>query len=253
MIRQLLYIISILLVLSSVSCVRPLYRPEIVHDPMLTAAGDFSGTASLMMFDAAGAPSFDIGLGVAPVEGLGIKASVRNRFRTSTYTNNQGVSDGRTRQNGVTIEGGLGYFSKMSSGNVFAIYGNFGYGQNRYRDFDATSNVTYDYFNARNISFSVQPSFVMVKPKVRMAVGIRCGFYQYYDIEARPSSQEYSYMADEGILYFIPEPYYNIAVGKGPIKFFGQYGFSFVPSHLTSSGTIFHNKLAIGLQVSVGK
>jgi hypothetical protein len=253
MIRQLFYAASFLTVACAASCVRPLYRPEIVHDAMLAKGGEFSGTASVMMLDAAGSPSFDIGLGVAPFEGFGIKASLRNRVKGSSYSNNQGVANGRTSMTGVTAEGGLGYFSTIGAGRVFSIYGNFSYAQNRYRDFDAGSNIIYEYFNAKNLSFSVQPSLLIVKPKVRMALGLRCGFYQYYDIDAPQGSQEYRYRNEEGVFYFIPEPYYNIAVGGGPVKFFGQYGFAFVPSHLTSSGTIFHNKLAIGIHLALGR
>lgn len=230
------------------SCAKPLYRPEVIHDPMITEKGEFSGTGSILVLAPYGAPSYDIGVGYSPVNRFALKAAFRARSNSDRYTSNS--NEYRRIRNGNTFEAGLGYYAPIDENKFFTVYANAMFGKNKYHDYNTNGNVTDELLDYNYVSFGIQPAAVFVNRRSKMAIGLRAGVYQYQINEMfNVSGSTTDYKVVEGKMYPVVEPYYNIEVGGKNIRFFGQVGFSIVPAELSTESDIFYPKLSIGINV----
>ncbi|RQO30858.1 hypothetical protein DBR32_09070 [Taibaiella sp. KBW10] len=234
------------------SCYRPLYRAEIVHDPMLSQQGEFTANASILAVGVYNFPSFDLGLGYSPVKNIGIKASLRNRvFGTSGSFDND---DYRRRMYGTTLEGGIGYYNRYGSNGLFSVYANVASGYNKDRSYYISNGNTRNQLNSKFWAFSIQPAVGMVKNKISMMGGVKVGVYKFFDIssfDAYYTQQEYNNIAKN--YYPIIEPYYIFEVGPRNVKFNFQAGFALAPGGPDKDENFFTPKLSLGITARFGK
>lgn len=232
------------------SCSKPLYRPESVHDPMIAGKNEFAASGSVLIMAPYGFPSFDFGLGYSPVNRLAIKAAIRARSKADLYTTNS--DDYRKTLNGTTVEGGLGYYAPIDDNMFFTVYANLMWGHNQYHDYRVSDRHTDELLEYNYKAFGIQPAVVFVKQRARMSTGIRASLYQYDIRQAINTVTPDYYKVKEGKLYPVVEPYYAVEVGGKNIRFFGQAGFSIVPSELTTDSENIFPKLSIGINLRFG-
>lgn len=248
--NKILQSLSIAACLALFSCSKPLYRPESVHEPMITHKGEFAANGSVLIMAPYGFPSFDLGLGYSPVNRLAIKAAVRARSKADLYTS--GSDDYRKTLNGTTFEGGVGYYVPIEDNIYCSIYANIMAGNNKYHDYQVSNRQTDELLDYNYTAFGIQPAVVFVKRRARMATGIRAGLYQYDIKQLINTSDPDYYGVRAGKLYPVFEPYFAMEAGGEHIRFFGQAGFSIVPAALTTDSENFFPKLSIGINLRFG-
>lgn len=224
------FLIAFALVFSS--CSKYLYRPEQVHDPMITEKGGIKASGGVRLSPMDKVPSIDVGLGISPLNGLVIKGALRSRIFNANETRDS-VIISREHFRGRTLEGGLGYYIPVGEKEFFVVNGSFMRGRNDHYTSSEPGGVMRDSLYSNYTALSFQPAYTFHRRVLSASLGLRFSMYRYSNIFVVDANADPElYTSKNGRWFPVWDPYFNIEIGRSLIRANLQAGFSFIQGDL---------------------
>lgn len=206
------------------SCVS-LYKPHVIHSPLLKEKGQLNTSGSVAAF---GSGLYNLQSAYAIQDNIGLTFDLMSHIKNNKSTDSQEFEKYRIYAGNL----GAGYFSVFGSENkgLFQSYSGIGIGATSdkiYNYPNYTPNISSKYFDAY-----LQPGIAHVGKNVEYAFDVRTSFVHVYDIHSYLYEQfewwntEYTYYNDTTFNFINVEPTFTLKVGSKNLKGIFQMGFT---------------------------
>lgn len=210
-----------LLFLLSTSCVT-LYKPNVIHSPLLKEKGELNASASLGM-SGCGLYNLQAAYAVSDHVGVMIDGMYHNR-------NFKSADSSIEKLNMFFGEAGAGYFSTFGSkkNGLFQCYGGGGYGMTTDKIDNARQpnpEVNARYFNA-----FIQPGLAFINKNIELAFDLRINYVNLFSIHASLYNKfewwntDFHYYSDTSLYFVNLEPTFTMKAGGENLKGIFQCG-----------------------------
>lgn len=218
--RRVLYILFVGALFLSTGCVT-LYKPNVVHSPLLKEKGDWNTTAAIGL---SGCGLLNIQSSYAVSSHAGIMADGMYHFRHFTSA---GAST--EKLNMFFGEAGGGYFSSFGKDNnrLFQVYSGMGYGA-AYDRIDSPGESVPE-ASARYFNVFIQPGLGFTYKSLDLGLDLRANYVRLFEIHAYLYEQfewwntDFQFYSDTTLHFVLLEP--ALALRGGGEKWTGVFQF----------------------------
>lgn len=219
--KTLVQLISIGISIILTGCVT-LYKPNIVHSPMLKEKGELTTSASLGI-SGSGLMNLQAAYATSNNTGIMINGMYHNR-------NLKSADSSVNRLNIFFGEAGAGYFNTLGSEKnfLFQCYGGGGYGHSN--DKITNTNQPYPEVRANYLNLFIQPGLAFTDKNLDVAFDLRANYVHLFNIYANLYEQfdfwntNYKYYSNATLNFINLEPAITIRAGGEKLKGVLQMG-----------------------------
>jgi hypothetical protein len=234
-----------------------LYKPNVVHSPLLKEKGEMHVAGALSLV---GSANTNLQGAVALSENMGIMVNLMQHSRNRYYE----AAEEKLRM--FAGEAGIGYFKKLGKDGefLFQSYGGFGMGRSR-AVIENTSQSDFPEMSGKYLNFFIQPGIAYVSKHIDVAFDTRLNRVQMFDVRAYLYetfewwNTDYTLYNDTTLSFAILEPTLTIKAGSPAFKGIFQLGATLPVYHpneyySVSSSDIFapFMKMSIGIEYRFG-
>lgn len=199
-----------------------LYKPNVVHSPMLKEKGELNTSAS---FGLLGSGLYNLQAAYAISDHIGIMADGMYH-RRYIHSADSSVE----KLNMFFGEAGAGYFAAFGTekNGLFQCYGGGGYGNTT--DRIDNSRQFYPEVNARHYNLFIQPGIALVNKKFQVAFDMRINYVHLYNIHAYLYDKfewwntDFRFYSDTSVSFVLTEPTITMKAGGEKLKVVLQLG-----------------------------
>lgn len=189
------YIWIIAMLLGLTGCVT-LYKPNVIHSPMLKEKGELKTDAAIALF---GSGLYNMDVAYAVSNHMGLTLDGMYHYRKTTYSDGSGKEKFRIPFGQV----GAGYFTSFGAENkgLFQCYGGFGYGGSLDKIYNSNTSLSNPEVSSKFFNVFIQPGIAYTTKNVEVAFDLRTNYVHVFDVHA--------YLYEEFEWWNTDSKYYN--------------------------------------------
>jgi hypothetical protein len=209
-----------------------LYKPNVIHSPLLKEKGDLNTTASIGI-SGCGLYNLQAAYAISNHAGIMLDGMYHNRRFSSADSSIE-------KLNMFFGEAGAGYFTpfKNQKNKLFQCYSGAGYGITK--DKIDNANQTNPEMNAKYFNLFIQPGLSFANKSFEVALDVRANYIRLYDIHAYLSDKfewwntDFKFYSDTALYFVNLEPAVTMKLGGGKLKGVVQLGATIPTIHSNS-------------------